>query len=147
MPRRKTIKDKKPEIEKDSEVKLVYPYPEDNSKQLLVWAGAIFFVLAIGFVWVMNTKRVFESSVPSEPVTSSSTADWSKLREELSMTMAQVKTEIAEIKNLGQTATSTATSTLPVAETAATTTTTTITLSPEQLQNLKDDLKKLDKDL
>lgn len=147
MPRRKTIKNKKLEIEKDNEAKLVYPYPEDNSKQLLVWVGAIFFVLAIGFVWVMNTKRVFESSVPSEPITSSSTADWSKLREELSMTMAQVKTEIAEIKNLGQTATSTATSTLPVAETATTTATTTITLSPEQLQNLKDDLKKLDKDL
>ncbi len=114
---------------------------EQKDRTLLMWAGVTFFMVLIGFVWIMNTKRVFQETKLSAP---ESDVNWSELGEGISDTWGTLKQELGEIKKMNQaSSTDDQASTLLDTE-VATSTQKSGELSAEEFEELKQKLKEIE---
>ncbi|MDD4332696.1 MAG: hypothetical protein PHT51_01130 [Patescibacteria group bacterium] len=156
MPRRKkTIKNEKSKIknaqEKDENYVRIDVNQEDEGKRLLMWAGIIFFMAVIGFIWVINMGKVFEETKLKSADNQNSEINWEEMRTEFSKTMDEVKKNIGEIKELTvststplEISTSTELEDINAASSASDLQNS-ATLTPEELDEFRSKLEELDK--
>jgi len=70
----------------------------DQDKKMIMWSGITFFmVLIIGF-WLFNIKTIFKTD--SNTANGNQQFNWNNIKGELNQTMAEVKKNLSEIKNL-----------------------------------------------
>jgi hypothetical protein len=158
MPRKteKTKNIKNKAVKKPEEVKLAYPEPVDKNRVMLMWSAVIFFSVLLVFGWFINSRNVFRSSVPVEPLVDSS-ADWKKIGEEMSQALQELKFGMETVKDAAsQLSTATTSQDISVEATSsdlinmdqsATSTASEIqnsaAVDPAELENLKIELEKI----
>jgi hypothetical protein len=144
MPRRTTkIKRKKIEKNNPEAEKYVYPIPEDEGKKFMMWSIIVFFMLVIGVIWFINTKKVFvETQEASE--SKEAEIDWNKVGQELGGAINELKVGLEEAKVSKE---ATSSDSLIAGESVSSTTVPLVnsTLTPEQFQEFSGKLKEIQK--
>lgn len=70
----------------------------EREKQLALWAGVIFFMAIVVFVWVLNFKQTV-SATAQAPASGQSTAELSDLLDNLKTAVNQTKAGIGELQD------------------------------------------------
>jgi len=121
-PREEIFFDSNQEYEKNSDNLRAAEYysdslndTEERRKFILMWSGVMFFMILIGGFWIYNTSKVFKIVEQNNTQSEFLLADWSKMADDVSAKIEELKKETEEIKNLNlENATSTIVSTTTV---------------------------------
>lgn len=76
----------------------------ERDKRLIMWTGVTFFMVLILFVWITNTKKIFNTISTNEDVEE---FNWDEIRKGFDETMNDFKEGMEELNNLDQQATTT----------------------------------------
>ncbi len=125
---------------------------KERDKRMILWAGVSFFMVLIFAFWIFNLKQTFKQ-IESEN-TGGEDFEWSKITDDFSKTMGEMKKNIAEIKKFTDTAENYETSTSTAIKVSTSTEDKIISTSTSaqqgdlgELEELKAKLEELEKKL
>jgi len=75
---------------------------KERDKRMILWAGVSFFMILIFAFWIFNLKQTFKR-IESEN-TGGDDFEWSRISDDFSKTMGEMKENLAEIKKFTDTA-------------------------------------------
>jgi len=104
-PDKKKVKTKKERVKKEAlsspkeeKGRIIYENTEKD-RRLIMWTAVIFFMILIGAGWIYNAKKVFKETKTEGSEESVLNLDnWDKMTGELSEKIAQMKEDLASLK-------------------------------------------------